>query len=84
MVKFAKNRNSKREVLCCKNPIKIWDVYVNNTVISKLVKTKVNSRCLIGYLDKDIWDLVLIRSKMNGYVTAFKVEYNNKNLFSYR
>ena len=54
MVKFAKNRNSKREVLCCKKPIKIWDVYVNNTVISKLVKTKVNSRYMIGYLDKDI------------------------------
>ena len=41
-------------MLCCKRPIKIWDVKVDNIVISKLVKTKTNSMYLIGYLDKDI------------------------------
>ena len=29
-----------------KKPIKMWDVIVDNMVISKLVKTKTNSKCL--------------------------------------
>ena len=37
-----------------KKPLKIWHVNVDNIVISKLVKTKTNSRYLIGYLDKTI------------------------------
>ena len=36
--------------------MKIWDVNVHNIVISKLVKTKTNSKYLIGYLDKAIRD----------------------------
>ena len=43
----------------------IWDVNVDNIVISKLVKTKNNSKYLIGYLDMP---------KMSGYVKTFKVE----------
>ena len=46
-----------------KKPIKILDVNVDN-VISKLVKTKTNSKCLTGYLDKDIRPLALIMPKM--------------------
>ena len=34
--------------------MKNWEVHVDNTVISKLVKTKTNSMYLIRYLDKDI------------------------------
>ena len=36
-----------------KNPIKSWDVNVDNIVTSKLIKTKTNSKYLIGNLDKD-------------------------------
>ena len=44
-----------------KKTTKIWDVYVDNIVISKLVKTKTNSKYLIGIkFDKAIRPLVLI------------------------
>ena len=39
---------------------KNWNVNVDNTVISKLVETKTDSKYLIRYLDKDIRPLVLI------------------------
>ena len=32
-------------------PLNIWDVNVDNLVISILVETKTNSKYLIGYLD---------------------------------
>ena len=32
--------------------MRIWDANVDNVVISKLVKTKTNSKYLIRYLDK--------------------------------
>ena len=74
-----------------KKPIKIRDVNVENTVISKLVKTKTNSKYLIGIkLDKALRALVLIMAKMSGYVKTFKVkerdkDKNNKfNDFPYR
>ena len=57
-----------------KRPINIWDVNVDNTVISKLVETKTNSKYLIGYLDKVIRPLVLVLPKMSGYVKTFKVK----------
>ena len=34
-----------------KKPIKIWDVNVDNIVISKLVETKNNSKYFVEYLD---------------------------------
>ena len=40
--------------------INIWDVNADNIVISKLFKIKTSSKCLIGYLDKAIKQLVLI------------------------
>ena len=40
-------------------------------VISKLVKTKSNSKFLIGYLEKYIRALVLIMPKMSEYVKIF-------------
>ena len=51
-----------------KRPIKIWDINVDNIVISELVKTKTKSQYLIGYLDKTIRPLVLKMPKMCGYV----------------
>ena len=44
----------KEKFYAAKKPIKIWDANVVNIVISKIVKTKNNSKFLIGYLDKVI------------------------------
>ena len=61
-----------------KKPIKIWDIGVDNIVISKLVKTKTNSKYLIGIkFDKAIRPLVLM-FKMSGYVRTFKVKEGDK------
>ena len=60
MVKFGKTEIAKQKFYAAKKPIKIWNVNVDNIVISKLVKTKTNSKYLIGYLDKDIRPLVWI------------------------
>ena len=61
-----------------KKPIKIWDVNVDSTVISILIKIKTNFKYLIGYLDKAIRPLVLIMPKMSGYVkTEIKIKTIN-------
>ena len=74
-----RKRNSKRKVLCCKKPIKIWDVNVDNIVISKLIETKTNTKYLIGIkLGKAIIPLVLIIPKMSEYVKTFKVKEGDK------
>ena len=67
-----------------KKTIKIWYATVDNIVISKLAKTKTNSKYLIGYLGKDIRPLVLIILKMSGYVRTFKVEDKSNKLMSFR
>ena len=36
------------------NILNIWDVNIDNMVLSKLIETKANSKFLIGYLDKVI------------------------------
>ena len=80
MVKFGKTEIAKENFHAARKPIKIWDVNVDNKVISKLVKTKINSKYLIGYLDKDIRPLVLMMHKMSGYV---KAEDKNNKLMSF-
>ena len=60
------------------------NVNVDNTVISKLVETKTNSKHLIGYLDKAIILLVLIMPKMSGYVKTFKVKEGNNKVMPFR
>ena len=63
----------------------MWCVNVDNTVISKLVKTKTNSKYyLIEYVDKALRLLVLIMPKMSGQINTFKIEYKiNKLTFSH-
>ena len=67
-----------------KKPIKICDVNVDNLVISKLVKTKTNSKYLIVYLDEGIRPVFLIMPKMSRYVKTFKVEDKNNKFMSFR
>ena len=57
----------------------MWDVNVDIIVISKLFKSKTNSKYLIGYLDKAIRPLVLIMPKMSGYIKIFKVKDGDKD-----
>ena len=63
MVRFGEKEISKEKFYVAKRPIKICDVNADSIVISKLVKTKTNSKYLIGYLDKAIRLLVLVIPK---------------------
>ena len=51
---------AKEKFYAAKEPIKIWDVNVDNIVLSKLVETITNSK------DKAIRPLVLITPKGSG------------------
>ena len=80
MVKFGEEEIGKEKFHVSKKPIKIWDVNVDNVIMSKLVKTKTNSKYLIGIkFDKAIRPLVLIMPKMSGYVKTFKVKDGDKH-----
>ena len=81
MLRFGKTKVAKEEFYSAKNPKKVWDVNVDNTVILKLVETKKNSKYLIGYVDEAIRPLVSILPKVSGYVKTFKDKggYKNKN-----
>ena len=54
MLRFRETKVTKKKFYA----IKMWDVNVDNIVISKLVQTKTNSKYLSGYLDKAIRPLV--------------------------
>ena len=61
MVRFGEKEIAKEKFYAAKKPIKIWDVNVDNIVISKLIETKTNSKYLTGIKsDKAIRSLVLI------------------------
>ena len=74
---------AKENFYAAKRPIKICDVNVDFIVISKLVKTKTNSKYLIGYLDKTIRPLVLIMPKMSRYLKTFKIKEGDNKLMSF-
>ena len=84
MVRFGEKEIAKEKFYAAERPIKNCDVNVDDTVISKLVKTKTNSKSSIEYLDKTIRPLVLIMPKMSGYVKTFKVKEGNNKLMSFR
>ena len=67
MVRFGDREIAKEKFYAAKRSIQIWDVTVDNIVISKLFETKTNSKYLIENLDKTIRPLVLIMPKMSGY-----------------
>ena len=54
MLKFGEKKVTKEKFYAAKNPIKIQDVNIDNIVISKLIKTKTNSKYFIEYSDKAI------------------------------
>ena len=83
MVRFGEKKIAIEKFYASKRPIKIWDLIVDNLIISKLVKAKTNSKYLIGYLDKAIRPLVLKMPEMSGYVKTFKVKEGNNKLTSF-
>ena len=84
MMRFGDKKVAEEMFYAAKETIKIWDVNVDNIVIPKLVKTKTNSKYLIGYSDKVIRALILIMPKMSGYVKTFQVEVKKSKLMSFR
>ena len=71
---------AKEKFYAAKKPINIWDINIENIVISKLVKENTNSKYLIRIeFDKAIRPLVLIMPKMSGYVKIFKVKEGDKD-----
>ena len=80
MLRFGETKAAKEKFYGAKKIMNIWDVNVDNIVISKLVETKVNSEYLIGYLDKVIRPLVLVLPKMSRYVKTFKVKHEDKTI----
>ena len=83
-MRFGDKKVAEEMFYAAKETIKIWDVNVDNIVIPKLVKTKTNSKYLIGYSDKVIRALILIMPKMSGYVKTFQVEVKKCKLMSFR
>ena len=84
MVKFGDRETAKEKFYAAKRPIKVCDVNVDNIVISKLVKTKTNSKYSIGYLDKTMRLLVLIMPKMSGYLRHLKLKNETINKCFFR
>ena len=80
MLRFGETKMAKEKFFAGNKPINIWDVNIDNTVISKLVKTKTNSKYLARYSDKVIRLLVLILPKMSEYVKIFKFKYKSNKL----
>ena len=78
ILRFGETKIAKEKFSSVKNRLCIWDVNINNIVISKLIKTKTNSKHFIEYLDKVIRQLVFILPKMSGYVKTFKVKDGDK------
>ena len=78
MLRLGKTKVAKERFFASEKSLKIWDVNVDKTVISKLVKAKTNSKYLIGYLDKAIAPLVAIMHKISGYIRTFKVKDGDK------
>ena len=64
MLIFNEIKVAKEEFYGFKKPTNIWDVHVDNIVISKLVETKSNNKYLIRYLDKVIRPLVMALPNM--------------------
>ena len=52
MLRLRKTKITKEKFYAEKKPINIWDVNIDNIVVSKLVKTKTNPKYFIRYLDK--------------------------------
>ena len=53
-MRFRKTEIAEVKLCFAKKPKNVYEVNVDSIAVSKLVKTKANSKYLIGYLDKDL------------------------------
>ena len=84
MVRFGEEEIAKEKFHVPKKLIKIWDVNVDNIIISKSVKTKTNSTYLIGIKsDKTIRPLVLTMPKTYRYIMTSKDKEGDNKLMSF-
>ena len=79
MLRFGEAKAAKEKFYGAQKTTRIWEVNVDNVVLSKLIETKNNSKYLNGYLDEVAKPLVLIFPKMSGYVKTFKDKDGNKD-----
>ena len=79
MLRFGQTKTAKNQSIWFKKPINIWDNNVNNLLVLKSIKTKTNSKYLIGYLDEIIRPLGLTLPKMSEHVKTFKNKGGNKD-----
>ena len=79
MLRLRETKVAKEKFYGAKKSIKIWNVNIDNIIISKLIETKINYKYLIGYLDKVIRPVVLIMSKIKGYL-KLKMEIKIKTI----
>ena len=78
---FREKEIAKEKFCTTKKPIKIWDVNVDNIVVTKSVETKTISKIGTKF-DKVIRPLVLIMPKMGRHL-KLKIKSIN-NAFLYR
>ena len=77
MLRFGETKLTKEKLYTANKPTNMWDVNVDNIVISKLIEKKANSKYLVGYLDKAIRSIVLIRLKS---VDMLRIEIKIKTI----
>ena len=77
MLRFGETKVTKEKFYAAKKLTKIWDVNVDNVLISNLVKAK--TKYLVRYFDEAIKPLVLVMCKISGYVKSFKVKDEDKD-----
>ena len=83
-MRFGMTKTAKEKFYAAEKTTNTWDVNVDNTVISKLVKAKTSSKYLIGYLGKAIKPLVLMIPKMSGMLKHLKLKTKtNSKLLSF-
>ena len=78
MLRFGETKLTKEELYAANKPTYMWDVNVDNIVISKLIEKKANSKYLVGYLDKAIRSIVLIRLKSVDMLRYLKLKIEIK------
>ena len=75
ILRFGETKVVKEKFYAAKKKtINIWDVNIDDIVVSKLTETKTSSKYLIRYLDTVIGPLVLILPKMSDMLRHLKLK----------
>ena len=75
MLRFSESKVAKEKLYGAKKTANIWDVNVDNVVVSKLIKTKTNPYvfdCILKMMLLLLKPVALMLLKLSGYVKTFK------------